>query len=68
MEIKQSTLIRDLCEGQPQKIQHKIKAAYWQGCNEGMALAKSTDYKVDRKEGNVVFLKDSTVDSHPNSP
>lgn len=55
MEVE--TLIKDLCEGQPEKIQMKIKAAYWHGCNDGIAFAESTDSKVERKEGNVVFLK-----------
>jgi len=49
-------MIELLCKGQPEDIQRKIKGAYWQGLNEGMAFANSTESKIERKEDNVVFL------------
>ena len=50
-------LLEQLCKDQPEEIQHKIKAAYWQGCVDGMEDANSPDSKIERQEGNVVYLK-----------
>jgi len=50
-------LIEELCKGQPENIQMKIKAAYWQGCAEGVAVANSPDVKIERKEDNIVYLR-----------
>jgi hypothetical protein len=50
-------VIEELCKGQPEHIQQKIKAAYWQGCVEGMSLANSPEAKIERQEGNVVYLR-----------
>ena len=49
--------IEDLCKGQPEHVQQKIKAAYWIGCAEGLVLAKSPERKIERKEDNVVYLR-----------
>lgn len=51
------TFVKDLCDGFPKEIQTKIKAAYWQGCNDGIEYAKAFENKVDRQEDNVVYLK-----------
>ena len=51
------TLLEELCKGQSENIQTKIKAAYWQGCAEGLAAAHSPAAKIERKEDNVVYLR-----------
>lgn len=51
-----SDIIKTLREGQPEHIQRLIQAAYYTGCAEGMNAAKNT-IKIERKEGNVVFLR-----------
>lgn len=50
-------LLEELCKGQPENIQTRIKAAYWQGCAEGLVATRSTDSKIERKEDNVVYLR-----------
>lgn len=50
-------IIKTLCEGQPDRIQRLIQAAYYKGCSDGMDLAKGPTTKIERKEGNVVFLR-----------
>ncbi len=49
-------LLKELCKGQPENIQTKIKATYWQGCAEGLAAAHSPVAKVERREDNVFYL------------
>ncbi len=51
-----SDIIKTLREGQPEHIQRLIQAAYYTGCSEGMSVAKDTT-KIERREGNVVFLR-----------
>ena len=54
-------VVKDLCEGENETVQKKIKAAYWTGCSDGMVaiqLMNSSKSKIDRVEDNVVFLKD----------
>ena len=52
--------LKELCEGFPEEIQQKIKGAYWLGCAEGIALANTPKEKVERQEGNVVYLHKSS--------
>ena len=49
-------IIKTLREGQPEHIQHLIQAAYYAGGAEAMRLA-AAELEVERKEGNVVFLR-----------
>ena len=54
-------VVKDLCEGETEVVQTKIKAAYWTGCYDGMAMVhemNSSKNKIDRQEDNVIFLKD----------
>ena len=51
------TLLEELCKGQPENIQTKIKAAYWQGCAEGLVAGRSPAAKIERKEDNIVYLR-----------
>ncbi len=50
-------IIKTLREGQPEHIQHLIQAAYYAGGAEAMRLAAADKLEVERKEGNVVFLR-----------
>ncbi|MHA2403455.1 MAG: hypothetical protein ACXADH_10735 [Candidatus Kariarchaeaceae archaeon] len=50
-------LIEELCKDQPEGIQTMIKAAYWQGCADGVVAANSKEAKVERIEDNVVYLR-----------
>jgi len=49
-------IIKTLCDGQPEHIKRLIQAAYYKGCADGMEVAKNPT-KIERKEGNVVFLR-----------
>ena len=49
--------VKNLCDGLPENMQMKIKAAYWQGCNDGIDYAKTVENKIDHQEDNVVYLK-----------
>ncbi len=51
------SIVQELCEGHPLAIQKVIKVAYWYGCNDGLAAAKSKKNKVLRRKDNVVYLK-----------
>lgn len=55
--MSSNDIIKTLCEGQPQRIQRLIQAAYYKGCTDGMSLNDATELKVERKEGNVIFLR-----------
>ncbi|KKM25235.1 hypothetical protein LCGC14_1597000 [marine sediment metagenome] len=50
-------IIKTLREGQPDRIQRLIQAAYYVGCTEVLNLAVGDKLEVERKEGNVVFLR-----------
>jgi len=54
---KDKNIVLELCKGQSQEVQNKIKAAYWHGCVDGLKDAKTTEDKVERRENNVVYLK-----------
>ncbi len=51
------TLLEELCKGQSENIQKTIKAAYWQGCAEGLAAGRSPAAKIERKEDNIIYLR-----------
>ena len=51
------SVVADLCEGLPEDVQIIVKAAYWQGCVDGLEAAKSNKHKIERQEDNVIFLK-----------
>ena len=53
-------LVKELCEGMPEEIQKKIKAAYWYGCSEGISVASAPDAKIERQEDNIVYLRKSS--------
>ncbi len=55
-------LLEKLCKDEPHDVQIKIKAAYWQGCSEGILFAQSPDSKIDRKVDNVVYLRNPKSD------
>ncbi len=52
------SIVLELCKGLPEEIQNKIKVAYWQGCSDGINVAKTKEHKISRREDNVVYLKD----------
>ena len=54
-------VVNDLCKGETDLVQTKIKAAYWTGCSDGMMavhMMNSSKNKIDHVEDNVIFLKD----------
>lgn len=54
-------VVKDLCKDENEVVQTKIKAAYWTGCYDGMAMMremKSSKNKIDLVEDNIVYLKD----------
>lgn len=51
-------LIEELCQDKSEDVQIKIKAAYWHGCAEGISFSKKSDRKIERKENNVIFLRE----------
>lgn len=55
-------LIEELCKDLPESTQRKIKAAYWQGCSDGILFSESTDSKIDRREDNIVYLRNPKTD------
>lgn len=55
-------ILEELCKDEPHNVQMKIKAAYWQGCSEGILFSKSPDSKIKRKEDNIVYLRDPIPD------
>jgi len=55
--VSDPNFVKNLCDGLPEKLQMKIKAAYWQGCNDGIEYSKAFGNKIDRQEDNVVYLK-----------
>ncbi len=55
-------LLEKLCKDEPHDVQIKIKAAYWQGCSEGILFGQSPASKIERQEDNVVYLRSSIPD------
>lgn len=53
-----SPYITELCEGMDEDACNRIKAAYWQGCIDGIKAALDGDIKekISHIEGNIVYL------------